>query len=101
MIINILKIISEFILKLCGFRNSLKYYATSFNLNEDMFFSLYANDVWLHPNVNLPLPDEAILFSFEVNPSFLYAKVQRLPFGCHAFEKFEFDSFWSQYISLL
>ena len=64
-------------------------------------FSLYANDVWLHPNVNLPLPDEDILFSFEVNPSFLYAKVQRLPFGCHAFEKFEFDSFWSQYISLL
>lgn len=99
-VVAYLKILGEFLLKLGGYRNTLDYYVASFKLNEDMFFSLCATHIWLHPKVNIPTPNEAMLFSFEVNPSLLYSQTQRLPFGCHAFEKYEFDSFGSRYIQL-
>lgn len=42
--------------------------------------------------------DEAARFSFEVNASWLYAQnAKQLPFGCHAWEKYEPD-FWKQHI---
>ena len=38
--------------------------------------------------------NQAIKFSFEVMPSYLYKLNNNvLPFGCHAFEKYESD-FW-------
>lgn len=41
---------------------------------------------------------EALKFSFEVNPSLLYKENgDKLPFGCHAWEKYEPD-FWKNYI---
>ncbi|RXK57432.1 hypothetical protein ESA94_21100 [Lacibacter luteus] len=43
--------------------------------------------------------DDAMLFSFEVNPSYLYELNNRkLPFGCHAWEKYE-PEFWQQFIN--
>jgi hypothetical protein len=43
--------------------------------------------------------NEAIKFSFEVNPSYLYQENgTRLPFGCHAWEKFQ-PEFWKAFIS--
>lgn len=92
------KAVCETLLKSFGYRNTINYYAKNFKLNEDMFFSLYVGQIWFHPKVNLPSTDEAMRFSFEVNPSLLYARTLRLPFGCHAFEKFEYNSFWREYI---
>ena len=41
---------------------------------------------------------EAVKFSFEVNPSLLYSINQnKLPFGCHAWEKYE-PEFWKKFI---
>ena len=54
--------------------------------NEDMFWSLYS------PNV--PEEKQASLFALEENPSSYYkANRNRLPFGCHAWEKHE-PEFW-------
>lgn len=48
-----------------------------------------------------PSVNEAATFSFERSPSFFYEICgNRLPFGCHAFEKYEFDTFWKKHISL-
>lgn len=45
-----------------------------------------------------PKPEEALKFSMEVHPAFLYKKNNnRLPFGCHAWEKYD-KEFWLQFI---
>lgn len=45
-------------------------------------------------------PDIALKFSFEKQPEFLYEKNNRqLPFGCHAFQKYNW-AFWSKHIPL-
>ncbi len=79
-----------------GWHNTLSWLIR--NANEDYVLSHYAQNSWfLSPN--LPSPEEAARFSFEVNPSFLYdfnGKV--LPFGCHAFEKYEYETFWKNFI---
>lgn len=43
--------------------------------------------------------EEAIQFSFEVNPNYLYSlNNSKLPMGCHAWEKYDFD-FWKPFIA--
>ena len=86
-------------LKTLGVRNTLNYFIKSGIVNEDIYFSEWALHAW-GVKVNLPSCTEASLFSLEVNPSYLYALNGKLPFGCHAFEKWEFDTFWSKYIQI-
>ena len=67
------------------------------NGNEDYFWSyLIANtftDYTVAPN------EESLKFSFEVKPSFLFEKNNNnLPFGCHAWEKYE-PEFWKKFIN--
>ena len=82
-----------------GGRNTLNYFIRSGMLNEDFYFSKWAIHAW-RMKANLPSCEEASYFSFEVNPSYLYDLNGKLPFGCHAFEKWEFDTFWSKYIQV-
>ena len=43
--------------------------------------------------------EDAIKFSFEVNPALLYKmNKHQLPFGCHAWEKYD-PVFWKDYIN--
>lgn len=60
--------------------------------HEDLF--------WTHLNtLKIPEYSEAIQFSFEKFPGMLFEQNDRkLPFGCHAWEKFELESFWKNYI---
>lgn len=94
-----------FILPLClvkmfGICNNLNYFMRTKQINEDMMFGTNAKYAW-GGKVNLPTEIEAMKFSFEVHPEILYHKIgNRLPFGCHAFEKWSFDSFWSKYIQV-
>lgn len=47
------------------------------------------------------IPDslEAMFFSFEESPSLLFVKTgHKLPFGCHAWRKWEYEQFWKKYI---
>lgn len=86
----------KYLLKRFGIRNSLSYYIK--RINEDHIFSDYAaNSNFISPN--LPSPEEATAFAFEIHPSFLCEQNNNnLPFGCHAFEKYDFISFWSKFI---
>lgn len=72
--------------KMFGIGNNLNFYISN-HVNEDLIFGTWSNESWL---VSSYLPDEdtAACFSFEVNPDMLYKRIgNKLPFGCHAFEK--------------
>lgn len=57
---------------------------------EDQFWS----DVFTLPSLR-----DAINFSIEKNPSYWYKENSEiLPFGCHAWEKYEKNNFWMKYI---
>jgi hypothetical protein len=66
--------------------------------NEDLIFSEFSSvSYYRHPK--MPTPLLATNFAWELFPSYLYNKNNgRLPFGCHAFEKYEYLNFWSIYI---
>jgi len=64
--------------------------------NEDL-----ALGIFLSEELNLirvPKPEEALKFSMEVHPEYLYEKNDKqLPFGCHAWERYE-KEFWINFI---
>ncbi len=65
--------------------------------NEDVFWTLCLDEFGIHlkrPNVK-----QAVSFAFEQAPSFLFKLNNNLfPFGCHAWEKYEYEIFWHKYI---
>jgi hypothetical protein len=67
--------------------------------NEDKLFSLDARRLALmRPFIKLPNWEAALQFSFEKSPAAAYElNVQELPFGCHAFEKYD-PEFWRRFI---
>ncbi|MBQ2301270.1 MAG: hypothetical protein II279_07285 [Bacteroidaceae bacterium] len=99
---NILKrlgLLPLFLLKVFGFRNTIAQFRKT-GCEEDMIFSVWAKNAW---GQTCRVPDEkmAARFSLEVNPEYLYNKVgKQLPFGCHAFEKWEYESFWKKHIKI-
>ena len=79
-----------------GWRNKPKSLALRWKYNEDDFWSgLLENSQY---KLNKPNPDEALAFAFERFPSAMYQHTKHLPFGCHAWEKYEYDEFWVEYI---
>jgi hypothetical protein len=66
------------------------------HFNEDGFIALVIPQ---HiKNFNIAPINEAIKFSFEVKPVYLYElNNNNLPMGCHAWEKYDFE-FWKPYI---
>lgn len=74
-----------------GYRKEMETYY------EDVYFCLH-----IHPErLSLKMPDvrEAAEFSIEKSPAYLFEHIgARLPFGCHAWRKYDYDSFWSHYI---
>jgi len=65
---------------------------------EDFFWAYYVPK--MYPEFNVALPEYAMRFSFEYNPSRLYEmNGNKLPFGCHAWWKTDL-SFWKKHISL-
>lgn len=84
------------LLKSLGIRNNISYYINNC-VNEDVIFSQLSLLSKLKPYI----PDEftAAKFSFEINPSYLYKQNNnKLPFGCHAYEKYEYEEFWEKHI---
>tara|TARA_R110002096_G_C14459194_1_gene712140 strand:- start:63 stop:914 length:852 start_codon:yes stop_codon:yes gene_type:complete len=70
-----------FILKAFGYKNSISFYAKHFDNNEDVFFA----DLHLkYAVLNVPRVEDALLFSWDRRPDYLYDKLKVLPFGCHA-----------------
>lgn len=66
------------------------------NINEDFFWGELVPSVF--KKFKVASVEEAIKFSFEVNPRYLYTlNENRLPFGCHAWMKYDTD-FWEPFI---
>ncbi len=84
------------LLMLIGWRNSPKSVANNWIYNEDDFWS----GVLDNSNYSMSKPNqiEALDFAFERFPSEMYKINGKLPFGCHAWEKYEYESFWKQFI---
>lgn len=60
--------------------------------NEDVFWAFFAK--FFTDDFKLSTVEDALKFSFEENPSFcLNANNYELPFGCHAWERYDVD-FW-------
>lgn len=86
-----------FVAKCLGWRNTITQFRKT-GCEEDAILSFWAHNAW-GLRCNTPGEEEAARFSFEVHPAMLYNKTGRqLPFGCHAFEKWEYDSFWKKHI---
>lgn len=84
--------------KIFGFQNSLMYFKKK-GINEDQIFSYYMQHSSY--SVNLPSVDKALEFAFESHPSYSYKRIgNKLPFGCHAFIKHEYETFWKQFINI-
>jgi hypothetical protein len=66
------------------------------DIHEDHYWAEVVESVF--SDFDVAPVEEAIKFSFEVNPALLYKlNSNRLPFGCHAWEKYD-PGFWSKFI---
>lgn len=70
------------------------------NAWEDDFFCCDLAET--HHALKCPKPQVAARFAFECSPEYLFGRVTHhtLPFGCHAWHRYQYDDFWKQYISL-
>lgn len=85
------------LLMLLGWRNKPGSVAARWKYNEDDFWSGLLTGT--RYQLKTPEISEAIRFSFERFPSELYEmNNHQLPFGCHAWRKYQYDSFWSKFI---
>ncbi len=65
-------------------------------INEDHYLSQTLANIF--SDYKVALVADAVKFSFEVNPAFLYKlNNEQLPFGCHAWEKYD-QQFWKPII---
>ena len=86
-------------LRQLGVKNNVSHLIRFFDgvFNEDLIYCMCLQNTQFEPK--LPTPDEGIKFAFERSPSYLFElNNKELPFGCHAFEKNEFVSFWKKYM---
>lgn len=85
------------VLMMLGWHNRPTSVAARWKYNEDNFWSIYLRKSRFAPS--LPSAKEAMLFSFERFPKELYEMTSHiLPFGCHAWEKYQYNEFWQKHI---
>lgn len=104
-----LKKILKTVLRSFGRQNNICYFKKGTFINEDLFFclGLYVtwidnhikkNDAWVYPK--LPVVEIAKKFSFERYPDELFkTNNNELPFGCHAWQQYEYESFWKKFLN--
>jgi len=81
------------LLMMCGWHNKPQVVARRYNWNEDCFWSgVLTNSQY---PMKQPQPEDALMFAFERFPKEMYEKTgHQLPFGCHAWRKYEYEEFW-------
>lgn len=86
--------------RLLGYKNNFTYRAKNYTENEDGFF---IEAGLIYKAIKLPRVEDAIGFSWDRHPNFLFKTYGYYPFGCHAW--FREDShyvgnkeFWSKHI---
>jgi hypothetical protein len=83
-----------------GYHNNLRWWLMqefkNFSYHEDSFWSFQARKIV--SAFNIPTPEQAVAFSFEMAPRFCFQQNSRqLPFGCHAWPKYDRE-FWAPYL---
>jgi hypothetical protein len=87
----------KIIIKSFGFRNTISYYTSIYESNEDAYWVNIVPKYF--PYFKVAKYNEAIPFAFECQPKKLFELNNgKLPFGCHAWEKYEYDTFWKEFI---
>lgn len=82
---------------LLGWHNTIDYYVSEYVNQEDLFWCFEVQKLGF--NYRMPSAEEAIAFSIERSPKYLYhLNNDILPFGCHAWYKYDYESFWKQFI---
>lgn len=82
---------------LLGYKNHLDDFVEKGEVNEDLFFATLKHKK--KRCFRIPLSKEAMFFSFEEAPFMLYELTSyELPFGCHAWKKWEYETFWRNFI---
>lgn len=77
----------------------LKHSVGKLKMNEDYFWCTLAP--FLNEDFNLCGYEQSMKFSFEVNPERLFKENgSKLPFGCHAWDRYS-KEFWKEHINLL
>lgn len=84
------------LLMMLGWKNKPLSVAANWRYNEDDFWSAVLDDS--NYALSKPSPIEALSFAFERFPKELYEITKQIPFGCHAWKKYQFEEFWKQYI---
>ncbi|MGL6179014.1 MAG: DUF5672 family protein [Tannerellaceae bacterium] len=66
--------------------------------NEDVFISLFSSK----NNITIKTPsyEDALSFCIESNPKYAFSILKKMPFGCHAWYKKPYYSFWKDIIQL-
>lgn len=75
-----------------GYQNTISYLKKDETLYEDIFLSIFLSDTKLRAKI--PTPEIASQFAFEKEATYLFSINHKLPFGCHAWRKFEYETFW-------
>lgn len=89
-------------LRLLGYKNNFNYLSKTYKENEDVFFMEASVK---YQKLRYPRVEEAISFSWDRHPEYLYKKNNELPFACHAWyrneEPYETNrDFWLKNIDL-
>lgn len=104
-VINKFKFLKElFLLPLnfIGYKNNFNYQVKRFDGNEDVYFMEINSE---YNVLKIPKVDEVLSFSWDRHPAFLYEKLNKLPFACHAWYREdtpyeENKTFWFQQIQI-
>lgn len=81
-----------------GKNNRMSYLLESWKDAEDIFYCLVLENTKL--KLHVPPIEEALQFAFEKSPAYLFnLNNQILPFGCHAWKKYQYNEFWKGYIT--
>lgn len=89
-------------MNILGYKNNSSYYAKKWIKNEDVFFLKMSVD---YNKLKVPEVNEALLFSWDRRPDYLFKKCKQLPFGCHAWFRDDLPynenkDFWSSFIKM-
>lgn len=68
-------------LNVLGYKNNYRYYALNFSQNEDVYFMELSV---IYKKLTTPKVEDAIGFSWDRKPEFLWESFESLPFACHA-----------------
>ena len=81
-----------------GFLNHIRAINNSARLEDWFWIENFANTDTYFP-LRIPEPEISMYFAFEQWASYLFEKTSHtLPFGTHAYKKYEYETFWKNHI---